>query len=122
MVESSSALTLPLPSYWDYGATRPSPASRKSFSASHGQHEQPARWWGPGGFTLEFYETDFRKDAASRLYLRSPEGNGYWVEGVSLENVEPERVVFTGNLGLESEHIPETAGTVTFRRAERAEG
>jgi len=118
MVEPSGALTLPLPSYWDYGATRPSPASREAFSASHAQRDSAARWWGPGGFTLEFYETDFRDGAASRLYLRSPEGKGYWVEGVSLEIVEPERVVFTGNLGLESEHIPETAGTVTFRRTQ----
>ncbi len=48
--------------------------------------------------------------AAARLCVRSPEGSDQWVEGAYLEIVEPERVVFTGDLGF-------AGGTVTFRRA-----
>jgi uncharacterized protein YndB with AHSA1/START domain len=42
--------------------------------------------------------------------VRSPEGSEQWVEGVHLEIVEPERVVFTGDLGF-------GGNAVTFRRA-----
>jgi len=83
---------------------------------SDSKPEQAARWLGPNGLTLLSWEVDFRTGGAARLCLRSPEGRDYWLEGVHLEIVEPERVVFTGDLGLESERDPETAGTVTFRR------
>jgi uncharacterized protein YndB with AHSA1/START domain len=67
-------------------------------------------WQGPNGYTLLSWEVDFRSGGAARLCLRSPEGSDQWVEGVHLEIVEPERVVFTGNLGF-------GGGAVTFRRA-----
>jgi uncharacterized protein YndB with AHSA1/START domain len=73
------------------------------------------RWRGPNGYTLISWEVDFRT-GGSRLWLRSSEGQDYWVEGLRLEIVEPERVVFTGILGMEDEHRPRTAGTMTFRR------
>ena len=117
MIDSSSAPTSPPPSYWDYGNTRPSCSGHEIGRASNAGSKESARWWGPGGFTLEFYETDLLDGAASRLYLRSPQGEGRWVEGVRLEIVESERVVFTGSFGLEN--VPETNSTVTFRRAER---
>ena len=115
MIESSSAPASPLPSYWDYASTSPSCSARESSRASSDGRKESARWWGPGGFILEFYETDLLNGAASRVFLRSPEGEGRWVEGVHLEIVESERVVFTGSLGLDAER-PEAAGTVTFRR------
>jgi uncharacterized protein YndB with AHSA1/START domain len=74
-------------------------------------------WSGPGGFTLLFWEVDFSAGSASRLCVRSPEGKDYWAEGVHLEIVEPERVVFNGDLDIEGESLHGTAGTVTFRRA-----
>jgi len=67
-------------------------------------------WRGPGGLTLLSWEVDFRTGGATRLCVRSPEGEDRWVEGVYLEIVEPERVVFTGDLGF-------AGGNVTFRRA-----
>ena len=74
------------------------------------------RWSGPRGLSLLFWEVDFRAGGAARLCLRSPAGQDSWVEGVHLEIVEPERVVFSGDLNVEGERIPETAGTITFRR------
>ena len=68
------------------------------------------QWLGPNGHTLLSWEVDFRSGGATRLCVRSPEGSDHWVEGVHLEIVEPERVVFTGDLGF-------GGGAVTFRRA-----
>jgi len=76
-----------------------------------------APWQGPDGYTLLSYDVDFGDGGGSRLRLRSPEGRDYRVDGVHLEIVEPERIVFSGDLGLEGERLPGTAGTVTFRRA-----
>jgi uncharacterized protein YndB with AHSA1/START domain len=67
-------------------------------------------WRGPNGYTLRSWEVDFRTGGAARLCVRSPDGIDRWVEGVQLEIVEPERVVFTGDLGF-------AGTTVTFRRA-----
>jgi uncharacterized protein YndB with AHSA1/START domain len=68
-----------------------------------------ADWRGPNGYALVAWEADFRAGGSSRLRLLSPEGNEHFVEGVHLEIAEPERVVFTGDLGF-------TGGPVTFRR------
>ena len=54
-----------------------------------------ARWWGPEGFTLPFCEMDFRPGGTYRVCMRSPEGADYWVGGVYLEIIEPERLVFS---------------------------
>jgi uncharacterized protein YndB with AHSA1/START domain len=76
-----------------------------------------APWRGPNGYTLLSYDVDFGDGGGSRLRLRSPEGRDYRVEGVHLEIVEPERIVFSGSVDLDGERLVETAGTVTFRRA-----
>jgi uncharacterized protein YndB with AHSA1/START domain len=78
--------------------------------------EPMVRWMGPNGSSLLFWEVDFRAGSASRLCLRSPEGKGYWIEGVRLEIVEPERIVFTGTLEAAGECLTEGTGTATFRR------
>jgi uncharacterized protein YndB with AHSA1/START domain len=72
--------------------------------------EAVERWLGPNGHLLVSWEVDFRSGGGARLCVRSPEGSDHWVDRVHLEIVEPERVVFTGDLGLGS-------GAVTFRRA-----
>jgi uncharacterized protein YndB with AHSA1/START domain len=77
----------------------------------------PVHWRGPSGFSLIFWEVDFRTGGASRVCVRSPEGRDYWVDDVYLEIVEPERVVFTGDLDLNDERPSGTARTVTFHRA-----
>jgi uncharacterized protein YndB with AHSA1/START domain len=74
----------------------------------HTAPEPQEHWRGPNGLTLPSWEVDFGDGGGSRV--RSPEGRGYSVEGVRREIVEPERIVFTGDLGF-------AGGTVTFRRA-----
>src|SRR5213593_4802516 len=77
--------------------------------------EGPAGWSGPDGYTLVTWEVEFRADGASRLRVRSPEGRDLLVESVQLEIVEPERVVFKGDPGVEG--LSEATGTFTFCRA-----
>jgi uncharacterized protein YndB with AHSA1/START domain len=72
------------------------------------------RWAGPNDYTLLFYEVDFL-GGGSRLALSSPEGRVHWVEGVSLEIVEPERIVFSA--GTVSDGGPLLELPLTFRRA-----
>ena len=78
------------------------------------------QWSGPNGYTLLSWEVDFRPGGASRLFVRSPEGPEYWVEGAQLEIVEPERVVFTGTLAAKCVNSSTRPDTVTFRRTERS--
>jgi uncharacterized protein YndB with AHSA1/START domain len=68
------------------------------------------RWLGPNGHMLVSWEVDFRSGGGARLCVRSPGGGDQWVDRVHLEIVEPERVVFTGDLGF-------GCRAVTFRRA-----
>jgi uncharacterized protein YndB with AHSA1/START domain len=77
---------------------------------------EPAGWRGPNGYALLSWEVDFRRGGVSRLRVRSPEGRDHLVDGVQLEIVEPERVVFRGDPGVEG--LSEATGTFTFRRAE----
>ena len=93
MIEPTAVPVSPLPSYWEYETTRRSCARCGVDGAAHQNREQSARWWGPGGFTLEFFETDFRSSGGSRLWLRSSEGRDYWIEGAHLDLAEPERMV-----------------------------
>jgi len=72
--------------------------------------EGPAGWSGPYGYTV-----DFRAGGASRLRVRSPEGQDRLVEGVQLEIVEPESVVLRGDPGVEE--LSKATGTLSFRRA-----
>jgi uncharacterized protein YndB with AHSA1/START domain len=73
---------------------------------------------GPNGYTLLSWLVDLSPGGATRLRLRSPGGAGEWEEGVCLEIVEPERVVFAGDVCLDGQRVDGTAGTVTFRRTE----
>jgi uncharacterized protein YndB with AHSA1/START domain len=81
------------------------------------ESESLVQWRGPRCYTLLSFELDFLRGGASRLCVRSPEGRDYWLDGVNLEIAEPERMVFSGNLEVAGERLPETGGTVTFRRA-----
>jgi len=83
---------------------------------NEGDSDPVEQWCGPGGLRLLSCEVDFRAGGTARLYLSTLGGGHHRVEGVRLEIVEPERVVFTGNLGLEGGSG--TTGTVTFRRTE----
>jgi uncharacterized protein YndB with AHSA1/START domain len=57
-----------------------------------------AQWWGPRGFTTEIHEMDVRPGGVWRYVMRGPDGNEYPFEGVYVEVVEPERLVFDGSI------------------------
>ena len=56
---------------------------------------QLVQWWGPEGFTTPVCEMDPRPGGIFRTVMRGPDGTEYPNEGVFLEVVEPERIVFT---------------------------
>lgn len=57
-----------------------------------------AHWWGPHGFTTQIREMDVRPGGAWRYAMRGPDGNEYPFDGVYVEVVEPERLVFDGTI------------------------
>jgi uncharacterized protein YndB with AHSA1/START domain len=57
-----------------------------------------AQWWGPRGFTTEIREMDVKPGGAWRYVMRSPDGHEYPFDGVYVEVVEPERLVFDGSI------------------------
>ncbi|MFT3868665.1 MAG: SRPBCC family protein [Nibricoccus sp.] len=52
-------------------------------------------WWGPHGMTTPQCEMDLRPGGIFRTVMRAPDGTEYPTQGVFLEVVEPERIVFT---------------------------
>lgn len=57
-----------------------------------------AQWWGPRGFTTEIHEMDVRPGGVWRYSMRGPDGRDYPFDGVYVEVVEPERLVFDGSI------------------------
>jgi uncharacterized protein YndB with AHSA1/START domain len=57
-----------------------------------------AQWWGPHGFTTTIREMDVRPGGVWRYAMRGPDGNEYPFDGVYLEVVEPELLVFDGSI------------------------
>jgi uncharacterized protein YndB with AHSA1/START domain len=55
-----------------------------------------AQWWGPRGFTTKIHEMDVRPGGAWRYAMSGPDGKDYPFDGVYVEVVEPERLVFDG--------------------------
>jgi uncharacterized protein YndB with AHSA1/START domain len=74
--------------------------------------EHMVRWWGPRGFTLPVCEIDLRSGGVFRFVMRGPDGRDYPFDGVYLEIVPPERIVFSGIIHDEPGH--EVLTTVTF--------
>ena len=52
-------------------------------------------WWGPQGMTTPVCEMDLRPGGTFKTVMRDPRGTEYPNQGVFLEVVAPERVVFT---------------------------
>jgi uncharacterized protein YndB with AHSA1/START domain len=57
-----------------------------------------AQWWGPRGFTTQIREMDVRPGGAWRYVMRGPDGSEYPFDGLYVEVVEPERLVFDGSI------------------------
>ncbi|HEX4168858.1 MAG TPA: SRPBCC domain-containing protein [Bryobacteraceae bacterium] len=57
-----------------------------------------AQWWGPRGCTTTIHEMDVRPGGVWRYAMRGPDGNDYPFDGVYVEVIEPERLVFDGSI------------------------
>jgi uncharacterized protein YndB with AHSA1/START domain len=60
--------------------------------------EHLTRWFGPNGCTVPVCEMDFRTGGLFRIVMRGPNGENYPFDGTYVEIVEPERIVFQGNI------------------------
>lgn len=58
-----------------------------------------ARWWGPHGMTTPECELQLWVGGLFRTVMRAPDGTEYPNQGVFLEIVAPERIVFTDAFG-----------------------
>ena len=56
------------------------------------------RWWGPEGFTVPVCDVDFRAGGVFRFIFRDAAGKDYPFDGSFIEIVEPEKIVFRGNI------------------------
>jgi uncharacterized protein YndB with AHSA1/START domain len=61
--------------------------------------QQLPAWWGPHGMTTPVCEMDLRAGGLFRTVMRAPDGSEYPTQGVFLEVVPPERIVFTDAYG-----------------------
>ncbi len=57
--------------------------------------EHLPEWWGPHGMTTPVCEMELRPGGLFRTVMRTPDGAEYPNQGVFLEVVRPERIVFT---------------------------
>jgi len=61
--------------------------------------EQLTEWWAPKPWTTQIIEHDLRPGGRSAMLMRGPDGASAPLEGVVLEVVPNERVVFTDAFG-----------------------
>jgi uncharacterized protein YndB with AHSA1/START domain len=64
-----------------------------------------AEWWGPHGFKTTIQEMDVRARGRWRYSMRGPDGIDYAFDGVFLEVIEPERLVFEGAIHGDSSQM-----------------
>src|ERR1051325_10474304 len=70
-------------------------APREKVFAAWTEPEQMKQWFAPKPWTTPHVETDLRAGGASLVVMRSPEGQEIPCQGVYLEVVPNERLVFT---------------------------
>jgi uncharacterized protein YndB with AHSA1/START domain len=82
--------------------------------------ERLTEWWAPRPWTTEIIEMDLRPGGRSAMIMRGPNGEESPIEGVILEVVPQESVVFTDAFTVG--WIPHTAFMVGFFRLEDEDG
>lgn len=78
--------------------TRTFDAPRKLVFEAWTDPKHLARWWGPRGFTTTVREMDVRPGGAWSYAMRGPDGHDYPFDGVYVDVVDPERLVFDGTI------------------------
>lgn len=76
--------------------TRTFEAPRKLVFQAWTDPKHLEQWWGPRGFTTRIREMDVRPGGVWRYTMRGPDGTDYPFDGVYVEVVEGERLVFDG--------------------------
>ncbi|MBL8994673.1 MAG: SRPBCC family protein [Spirochaetia bacterium] len=74
-------------------STRVFKASRELLWKAWTSPDHVAKWWGPNGFTNEFYEFEFKVGGVWRFDMIGPNGARYPNRNVFAELVEPEKIV-----------------------------
>jgi uncharacterized protein YndB with AHSA1/START domain len=93
--QSSSTLTLTLPSDREIVMTRVFNAPRELVFEAHSKPEHIKRWWGPRGYTVPVCDMDFRTGGAWRFVTRGPDGKEDAFRGEFREIVPPEKITWT---------------------------
>jgi uncharacterized protein YndB with AHSA1/START domain len=93
----------PFPKKAELLLTRTFNAPRKLVFKAWTDPKHLAQWWGPRGFTTNIREMDVRPGGVWRYAMRGPDGKEYPFDGVYVEVVEPERLVFDGSIHASSE-------------------
>jgi len=70
-------------------------APARVISQAWTRKDQLLRWWAPKGFTTPWCELDVRPGGTFRVCMRSPDGREHWSQGIFLEIVDGERILFT---------------------------
>jgi len=96
----------------DLTITRVFNAPRELVFKAWTKPEHLTRWFKPKGCTLPKCEMDFRAGGVFRFVIRGEDGKDYPFNGEFVEIVEPERIVFRGNI----HDVPgqDVVTTVTF--------
>jgi uncharacterized protein YndB with AHSA1/START domain len=78
--------------------------------------EHMVHWFGPRGFTSKVLYSELRPGGTYRIYMRGPEGDDHWTQGVFREIAEPERLVMAGSWADADGNPtgPETLLKITF--------
>lgn len=94
-------------------------ASREKLFRAWTNPELIKRWFAPAPWTTSDAEVDVRPGGGSRIVMRDPQGNEFPSQGVFLEVVPNERLVFTDAFtqGWEPSAQPFFTCTLTFEDA-----
>ncbi|MGH8382179.1 SRPBCC family protein [Pseudomonas sp.] len=89
----------PSPVQHELSLTRLIDAPRKKVFRAWTEPDLLAQWWGPNGMTTPLCEMQLWVGGLFRTVMRAPDGTEYPNQGVFLEIVAPERIVFTDAFG-----------------------
>ena len=91
----NAQLAQPQPAEFELSISRLIDAPRSRIFRAWTEPQLLVQWWGPHGMTTPECEIDLRVGGLFRTLMRAPDGKEYPTQGVYLEIVAPQRIVFT---------------------------
>jgi uncharacterized protein YndB with AHSA1/START domain len=107
-------LKITAPSDLEIAMSREFDAPRHLVFEAMTRPEYVRRWFGCDAFTLPVCEIDLRFGGAYRFTMRTPDGVDSTLQGIYLEVVRPDRIVFTERFSMPGFTSPEYQVTSTF--------